>query len=86
MSGTSRQRAAKSSIHQGLRCKSGDRAWKAGKSTSGDLQRVPESELREVVRPSIALQKSAAGIVGARVTGKLKAQTVPREGLEWSGQ
>jgi hypothetical protein len=84
--GTSGQSTAKSSIHRGPWRRSGDRAWTVDRSTSGDLHRVPESGLREAARPSIAVQKSADGIVGARETGKPKARTVPREGLEWSGQ
>ncbi len=68
---------AKSISIKGTGCKSGGCALKAVELTSGDLPFVPESGLR--VEPSVLTvrQKSAEGVVGAKV---LKARTVPARG------
>ena len=53
------QMTAKPISIKGTGCKSGGCVRKAVELTSGDLPFVPESGLREVVRPPIAVQKSA---------------------------
>ena len=74
---TSGRLIAKSISIKGTGCRSGGCAWKAVELTSGDLPHVPESGLRGEQFTLIGRQKSAAGIVAARVA---KAQT------EGSGQ
>jgi len=68
---------AKSISIKSTGCKSGGCALKAVELTSGDLSFVSESGLRVERSILTGRQKSAAGVVGARV---LKAQTVPARG------
>jgi hypothetical protein len=74
---TSGRLIAKSISIKGTGCRSGGCAWKAVELTSGGLRHVPESGLRMERSILTVRQKSAAGIVAARVA---KAQT------EGSGQ
>jgi len=74
---TSGQMIAKSTSIKGAGCKSGGCVRKAVELTSGDLPFVSESGLRVEQSILTGRQKSAAGVVVARVT---KAQTVPERG------
>jgi hypothetical protein len=67
--GTSGQQTTKSISIKRCDCKSGGRASKAAKLTSGDLRRVAESQLRGPRGPLTAAQKSAEGVV-VRDVGK----------------
>ena len=67
--GTSRHRATKSISIKRRGCKSGGRALKDAKLTSGGLRRVRRSGLGEPQGSLIAAQKSAEGVV-VRVVGK----------------
>ena len=67
--GTSGQRTTKSISIKRRGCKSGGRALKDAKLTSGGLRRVRRSGLGESQGSLIAAQKSAEGVV-ARVVGK----------------
>ena len=64
-------------IHQGAGCKFGGRVRKAVELTSGDLSFVSESRLRIERLVLTGRQKSAEGVVGAKVP---KARTVPARG------
>ena len=72
--GTSRQETAKSISIKRRGCKSGGRAWKAAKLTSGGLRGVADTQLRGPRGSLTATQKSAEGIL-VRI-GRTKALTI----------
>jgi hypothetical protein len=74
---TSGQMTAKTIFIKGTGCKSGGCALKAVELTSGDLPFVSKSRLRIERLVLTGRQKSADGVVGARVP---KARTVPARG------
>jgi hypothetical protein len=68
---------------KGTGCRSGGCALKAVELTSGDLPFVSESRLRMERSVLTGRQKSAEGVVVAQA---MKAQTVPRKGVNGSGK
>jgi hypothetical protein len=74
---TSWQETMKSISIKGTGCKSGGCVRKAVELTSGDLPFVSESRLRMKRLILTGRQKSAEGVVVAKV---MKAQTVPERG------
>ena len=64
-------------------CKSGGCAPKEVELTSGDLPFVPETGMRAKRFVLAGRQKSAEDVVGAKA---LKARTVRRKPVHWSGE
>jgi hypothetical protein len=77
------QTIAKPISIKGTGCKSGGCVRKAVELTSGELPFVLNSGLRTKRFVLTGRQKSAEGVIGTRV---LKARTVPRKGVNGSGE